>query len=270
VAAALEAAGTVAELRARNADLAALNRLADAATGAPDFASFLERAEEIVREATGCDGFGVLLVDAERRRGRLVHASRPPGATEEHARDGPLGELDVAALVAEERLQLRRADELREPAATEMRRRGVGTAIRIPLRFRSGTVGVLSVDFPGPPRDAAACRADLLQAMGPHFAAAIEAHRLLADLRRRVADLEAVNALALRVFTTPSGQADLLLDGACREIADALDAQAVVVLRATDDGGRLVGVAGWGTPLPAEEISIDLARSPVAAVALRR
>jgi signal transduction histidine kinase len=79
----------------------------------------------------------------------------------------------------------------------------------------------------------------------------------------------AVNSLALRVFTTPPGDAQRLLEASCREIAGALAARAAAILKLSEDGRRLLGVAGAGTPIPATELALDLERTPVAADALR-
>jgi PAS domain S-box-containing protein len=428
--AALAAARSIRALEARNAELASLNRVADAAAYAPSFEAFLARAGEVVREAVGCDGIVVRLVDEGRDEAWTVYATGVPPELAEAGARMPLSDPAMSVIVREGRPLVRHAGSFMGALAEPLRAAGVGTVVGVPLRFRSGVIGVLAVLFYGAARDGES-RLDLLQAMASHFAAAVESHRLLDDLRRRVSeltllndvavatgaldpvllvdnalrrvsatlraevavaylsqgeklspvalqgitreqladapvpdhsvpaptperpvwapghplddarrrwfrdelgieamvgvpllakervlgslvlgrrrpepfgdpevrllsavgvqlgmavdnarlfadtqrrlgDLEAVNSLALRVFTSAPGDAALLLDAACREIARALDAEAAVVLEVDRDGQRLVGIAAWGAPLPAEKLSIDLGRTPLAAEALRR
>jgi PAS domain S-box-containing protein len=431
--AALAAARNIQALRARNADLDALNRVSAAAAEAPDLDSFLERAGAVVTAALGGVALGVWVVDEERREAVLVHAS---GMDDElrgmHRRmplDGP-----VAREVLAGRPSISHGTELPDAVRAALARAGVSTVTSVPLRFRSGVNGVLSVAFAGHARSAEECRVDLLQAMAVHFAAALESAALLGDLRRRVgeltllndiavatgaldpvllldnavrrigttlraeigvaylshggrldiaalvgmtpeqlaaapeagkgiedvaarrqsvvrapepgiaperrryfretlgvrtvvgvpllakervvgslviarrhdeqfteaevrllsavgvqlgmavenarlfadtqrrlADLEAVNSLALRMFTTPPGDAQRLLQATCRAICEALDAEATLVLQVDDEleAGRLVGVAGWGLPVPPERLAVDPRVTPVAAEALR-
>src|SRR6266487_4674988 len=60
-------------LSARNAELAALNRLAEQACAAPALDLFLERACEEVVALLGCSAVGFYLVDREQREARLLH-----------------------------------------------------------------------------------------------------------------------------------------------------------------------------------------------------
>ena len=432
VSAALGAARSIRALQERNADLAALNRVADAAAYAPSFEEFLARTGDVVREAVGCDAVVVRLVDEERGEALTVHAVGVPPEVAEASARVPLSDPAMATFLREGRPLVTYADSFTGVLAEPMRKAGVIATIAVPLRFRSGLIGTVGVHFRSAPREPQRSL-DLLQAMASHFAAAVESHRLLDDLRRRVSeltllndvtvatgaldpvllvdnalrrvsatlraevavaflaqdgklepvalqgitreefaaapaserplevvaverqgpvyapgppvdearrrwfrerqgietvvgvpllakervlgslllgrrrsepfgdaesrllsavgvqlgmavdnarlfadtqrrlgDLEAVNALALRVFTSAPGDAGPLLQAACREIANALDAKAAVVLELDGDGQRLVGIAGWGLPLPPLQLAIDVARTPVAAEALRR
>jgi signal transduction histidine kinase len=113
-----------------------------------------------------------------------------------------------------------------------------------------------------------ACRADLLLAMGAHFAAAIEADHLLGDLRRRVRGLEAVHALALRIFAGAPGDPVPLLQDACAEIAGAFSARQAVVMLLEDGERSLRQVAAHGQPVPEQLRTLPLERSRLAQEAL--
>ncbi len=101
------------------------------------------------------------------------------------------------------------------------------------------------------------------------LAAALEAQRLLSDLRRRLADLEAVHALALRVQANAQGDLAGLLKDGCRDIAAALSARAAAIFVASDDHEQLRVAASVGIPRIAEETPIDLARDPFSAEVMR-
>jgi GAF domain-containing protein len=77
-------------------------------------------------------------------------------------------------------------------------------------------------------------------------------------VKRRAFDLEAVNALALRMFEAAPGDLRALLEAGCREIATALGCRAAAVFLVTEDGGRLRGAAAWGAPLDVTGLAVDL------------
>ena len=70
VAAALDAARTIADLSRRNAELAALNRLGALAGDAADLPRFFARAAGLLRDAAGCAGLAIYVLDD--RAGELV------------------------------------------------------------------------------------------------------------------------------------------------------------------------------------------------------
>jgi len=259
-----------AVLTARNAELSALNRVAEAAVAAPDLDLFLARAGEEVAALLGAAVVGFFLLERERREALLLHLHG--GDDEDRRRLGrtPLAGDLFAAVGLDGEARIRQVPDLPPPAQALLAPLHLAAVASAPARFRSTVIGVLWVGW-RERREPHACRADLLQAFGAHFAAAVETHRLLLDLRtraaeltdtrRRVADLEAVNALALRVFATAPGDARQLLDEASREIARALAVRAVLVLQLDPGERRLTGVAGYGTPREPADIAIPLAQS---------
>ncbi|HEX9049987.1 MAG TPA: GAF domain-containing protein [Anaeromyxobacter sp.] len=208
LAAALAAARTIADLSRRNADLAALNRVAELAGEATDLPAFLGLASQVLAAAAGCAGTAVYVLD--EAAGELVLASldgAPPGAAAPFRRIA----LDAPAAAAMRARTPVVADlaagEL--PALAPLGFRSVGW---VPLLVRSRPVGVLGAGFHGPPAEVRA-RVDLLAAIGAHLASAIESHRLLADLRGRVEQLSLLNEMA----RTVAGSLDtdrVLADGA--------------------------------------------------------
>ncbi|HEY7725626.1 MAG TPA: GAF domain-containing protein [Anaeromyxobacteraceae bacterium] len=85
----------------------------------------------------------------------------------------------------------------------------------------------------------------------------------------RVADLEAVNALALKLFGAGPRDVQRVLASACKEIARALGAPSVIVLGLDEDGAMLRGLGGHGAPLPPPDIAIPLSRATLVTQALR-
>ena len=99
---------------------------------------------------------------------------------------------------------------------------------------------------------------------------AVENARLFSDVRRRLSDLEAVHALALRIFENAPGDVRAVLEDGCREVARALSARAAAVLLADGDGRTLRGVAAYGAPMDPTELRISLEEDGLAAEAFRR
>ncbi|HET9596121.1 MAG TPA: GAF domain-containing protein [Anaeromyxobacteraceae bacterium] len=226
---ALQAARAVDELSRRNAELDALNRVGEAAGTAPELDAFLDRACREVGAAVGATAVGVYLFDDERAEARLLHLCgvderfREALALRPIADFAPVGAGDVHV----------RHPEDHEPALrAELERAGVATAVSVPIRFRSSVVGALTVAY-AERRAPAACRTELLQAMGAHFAAAAETHRLLGDLRRRVSELTLLNDIAA---ATAALDPVLLLENALRRISTTFgaDAAAAYVVEGTE------------------------------------
>jgi signal transduction histidine kinase len=184
-----EFAARRADLEARDAELAARNRLVELAATAPDLPEFFARGLEVVRELAGCRGVGVWLLD--EARGELVlHRSLgvTPQADAAHARV-PLDAAGTASVVRSGAPSVFPVDAFREPTRSMVAAAGFDTVASVPLRVRARVVGVMNAGFGGPP-DAAAARLPLLVKLAGPFAAAVETQRLFDDLRRSYAELE--------------------------------------------------------------------------------
>lgn len=184
VAAALDAARAIQVLSARNAELAALNRLAAASGESGDLDTLLEAGGRVVKETLGCRDLAIYLVAADGHTIELAYASGPAPELHRFLSRGTVDGPFLGLVVREGRSLVRLSEELPEPAAGVMRRDGVATLAAVPLRFRSSAIGLLITAW-ADRRDAAGCRLPLLEAMGTHFAAAVYSHRLVADLRAK-------------------------------------------------------------------------------------
>ncbi|MGC4000392.1 MAG: GAF domain-containing protein [Anaeromyxobacter sp.] len=235
VAAALDAARTIAELSRHNADLAALNRIAELLGEVSDLEAFFQRAEEELRRASGAAALAVYALDEASGRLLRRHPAHPADPAVPPPEVPAGSEL---ALVAEERLA--RVVSAGEPAAGEAPLGDWPATAWVPLVARSRTVGVMAAAFAAPAEEARA-RLDLLGAAAGHFASAIESNTLLTDLRRRVAELTLLNDVSMA-----SAQLDpvLLLDSALRRVCATLEAQAGAAFVREGDALKLVAAAG--------------------------
>jgi PAS domain S-box-containing protein len=252
---ALDAALAIQALSRRNAELDALNRVAKAASESPDLESFLELASNEVRALVGCDMVGFFFLDREPRRATLIHLNGGDERAWGILGTIPLGDFGEGPDVEEIVRVWQLADWPRETAAnTMMGQLGCATAATVPLRFRSTLRCSICVFF-RQPRDQEACRIDLLQAMGVYFAAAIETHGLLGDLRGRVSELMLLNDIAAATASLDPG---LLLDNAMRRISATFhgDAAGAFML----EGDYLIQKSSLGLPA---ETSGKVARLPL-------
>ena len=249
-----EALQALAALSTRNAELAALNRLAEQAAATPALDLFLARACEEVAALLGCSAVGFYLVDREQREARLLHLLGGTDRDRRRLQRAPLDGTVFAPVGVEGATRVRQVDELPKALQELLAPFRLATVASAPARFRDTVVGVLSVGF-STRRDAPACRTDLLQAMGAHFASAVQTHRLVGDLRGRVAELTLLNDLA--VATTALDPA-LLLESALRRtsITFHADCAAAYVLQ----GVELVQTACLGV---APETAARNARLPL-------
>ena len=260
IGAALDAALAVDTLASRDAELAALNRVAEAASLSPDLGALLGRASAEARGLVGCDEVAFYLVDAERREARLLHLD---GADATARRD--LARVPLSDLGLEERAgggptsRVLQLEELDGVPRERLRRLGLATAVLVPLRFRSALLGTMVAGFRSH-RPAPACRLDLLQAMAAHLAGALDTHRLMGDLRGRVAELTLLNDLA---SATAAVAPDRLVERALQRVATTFrtEAAAAHVL----EGDELVLVASLGV---SAETARRMARLPRDAGAL--
>ncbi len=239
VTAALDSAEAIEALSARNYDLAALNRLGELSGGTLALAEFLPRAGEVVRSTAGCDAVAIYGVDHAAGALRLAfEAGAPPALREGSALVGL--DTDLGRVVTARRLQVAQVADIRPAHRGWLEVAGFQTFCYVPLVARSRALGVMVTGWRAR-RDEAACRPDLLLAMGAHFAAALEAADLLSDLRRRVAELTLLNDVAT---ATASLDPVLLLENALARIGETLEAEgglAYVV-----EGGALLQQATLG------------------------
>ena len=238
VAAALDAARTIADLSRRNATLGVLARIAELAGEATDLAAFFARASEVLRPVAGYAGCAIYVPDEAGGALLRVYSEGGPPEHEERSERlplaGPLGD------VVRERVP--RVTAVPYPGGDPEHTGSLGfeALAWIPLVSQSRGVGALVAGFRG---DEALARAavDLLCAVGAHFASAITSHGLLGDLRRRLGELTLLVDVA-----RASAQLDpaLLLDASLRRICDTIGADAgAAFLR---DGDRLVLLSATG------------------------
>jgi len=221
VTAALGAARTLAEISAREAELDARNRLVEVAATAPTPAEFFERAAKVVMESVGSQGFAVFLHDPERDDLVLAHAVglRPLGLTQAYARR-PVDSLVMGIVLRTGKSLIQRLEEVPEPARSFLAATPYRTFATVPLRVRSRTVGVMSAAFcEGVSVDGA--RVALLEGISEFFASAVEAQRLLDDMRSRVSELELLNDTAV---ASAAADARSLLRGALPRVLETVRA----------------------------------------------
>jgi signal transduction histidine kinase len=193
--AALDAAQTVARLRERNSELAALNRLAALSAAAEQLPPILDSAIDVIRDAAGAGGVGIVVLPSSTGELRRVHVS---------GNDRDLAGLlhDVAAedavfhqVLRDGKVLVDHPEDVPPHVAAFMRGAGFLTAVLVPLRFRGDPLGALAVFFRDV-RSAEACHVDLLGALGGQIGAAIENHELLESRRRRISELTLLNDIA--------------------------------------------------------------------------
>jgi PAS domain S-box-containing protein len=188
VSAALEAAGTISRLSTRNTALAALNRLAEVAATAPEPRAFFEPGTQEIFGLLRCAAVLILLRTEDPDELEMVWSS---GATEEAVR--PYRRRTLFGSMTREVMEgvvprMLHAEDFPDPAREDMRRAGRASAAIVPLQVRSRMVGALVITF-RQHRILSDLELETLQAMGSHFAAAIESHRLLQEVRGRAEEL---------------------------------------------------------------------------------
>ncbi len=240
VSAAMDASRTIRDLSTRNEELGALNRLAETAATAPNLPAFFARGAEEVMRVLGCHGFAIWLLDEERGDLQLAHEV---GATPEVL--AALPRVPVAATLLGEVMiegapRVHHREDYPEPTRSLIDTMGFVTHASVPLRVRGRPVGVMNAAFRDR-RDARGARLDLLHAMAGPFAAAVEAGRLLDDLRGRVSELTLLNDVAVAAANLDPAT---LLENALARILDTLGADAGVAYLV--EGGDLVPAARRG------------------------
>ena len=182
IASALDAATVIDDLSSRNTELAALNHVAGAAGSTSDLSSLFEGAVEEIGSLFESPAVGVNLIDEERQEAvavRWVGANQPP----EHVLRVPLAGSLLGVVAREGASRVWSVEDYTPPHRKMLEQMGLRVVVSVPLRARAKVVGIMNVGFPTdapvPPR-----RIEVLENMAAHLAAAIEANRLVDDLRQ--------------------------------------------------------------------------------------
>jgi signal transduction histidine kinase len=189
VSAALETARVIADLSERNAALGTLNRVAAAAAASTSLEGIFASVVPELRAALGAAELAVFFVDHASNEAVLEHHTSGPAV------DLPaqLTHVDLAAspmgaVVRTGKARALRAADFRPEIRRLIEAIGIRSMGCVPLVARSRVVGVMNVGF-ADERALGERELDLMAAAGAHLAAAIEAQRLLADLRRSYQEL---------------------------------------------------------------------------------
>jgi signal transduction histidine kinase len=266
---AIESRGLLDDLRRRVSELTLLNDVA-LASAQLDPVLLLESALRRIAET-----FGAEVALAYLREGDRLDLVSSIGIGAEALRQYGRVPLAEGGLVAEalHRLGPVRIDDLgaADPVSREAARlERLEVAVAVPLLAKGqSAMGAIAI---GRRSRAPFTDSDitLLSAVGVQVGVAVENARLFANVRRRLSDLEAVHALALRIFGNVPGDVQGLLDDGCREAARALGCRGAMVLLVSEDRTRLRSVARWGLPAEAPAlIDIPLERDRLAADAIR-
>ena len=266
-ASAIESHGLLADLRRRVGELTLLNDLA-VASAQLDPVLLLDAALRRLTETLSAEVAAGYLRDGER----LLLVAGVGMA--------PASARAIAQLVVGEGTAGLAVERLAPVVSEDVRQLGgrcapfgadedVGPSAAVPLLAKTQALGAIVLGRRGarPFEDGEVA---LLSAIGVQLGVAVENARLFADVRRRLSDLEAVHALALRIFGNAPGDVRALLEDGCREAARALSCRAAVVLLLAEDGRTLRGVAGFGAPIPPERIALVLDDDALATEAFRR
>ena len=186
VSGALDAASVIADLSARNEQLAVLNQVGAVAGAATDLAEIFRTSTAALARVIGTDAFAVSLLDESGEHLELVyHLGFPDEAVEWIRRVSAIDpRVRITDLVRRRApMMYRRSDlQLEYPGLT------FDVMMGIPLIAGAKVLGMLVATY-ADGRAARTSHLELLQSVGAHFAAAIQAKRLLDDLRQSYADL---------------------------------------------------------------------------------
>jgi PAS domain S-box-containing protein len=201
VSAALEAALTISQLSAQNTALAALNRLAAKAASAREPGDLFDPGAKEIARLLGCDALGLLLHAEATEELELVYShGLDPLIAERYGRLPLRGSLSAQAIEQGTTLVMS-VENCSDSARENMLRLGYQTVAVVPMRVRLRTMGTLVVAF-HQRRTLTPLERETLQAMGTHFAAATESHRLLAEVRRRADDLALIHEVSHNIVAT--------------------------------------------------------------------
>ncbi|WP_426756490.1 ATP-binding protein [Myxococcus sp. Y35] len=235
VSAALDAALTISRLSAQNTALAALNRLASVTASAPHPQALFAPGTDEIADLLGCDAVTVLLPagdgEVELAYSRGLEGEGPEDFTRRWHANGLCTQAQREGVPLE-----REVESFPDDLSEALRRQGFRSVVIVPLRVRSRGVGTLTALFRRR-RPLTPLERETLQAMGSHFGAAIESHRLLHELRGRAEDLALLHEVAKALAATL--ELDKLLHIGVTSLARIVDTQDAYVFLPDSSGERL-------------------------------
>ena len=186
---ALRAARIIGDLSERNADLTALNRIATIAGTASEVHELFSAGSEVLQSVMKCEAIAIYLLQPSQ--GVAVLAHQRGGSEEAGVRYArvPLKGTRIGDVASSGQTRVLRPGDYDDP-----KRRSLIAAMKqdlivsVPLIARSVVCGVMNVAF-GARTDVAPREVEVLQAAAAHFAAAVEANRMIEDLRRSYEEL---------------------------------------------------------------------------------
>ncbi len=220
---------------------------------------------EIV-DLLGCDAVALLLPMENARELELAYArGLAEGTQERFARMWRAGGLCAQAQREGTTLE-RDVKACPELLRGELERQGFHTVVVVPLRVSSRGVGTLTVLFQER-RPLTPLERETLQAMGSHFAAAIESHRLLHELRSRAEDLALLHEVAKALAATL--ELDKLLTTGVTSLARIVDTPDAYVLLPDPTGEwlQIRSVTGNHTELLGKKLPLLPAYTSLSAMA---
>jgi PAS domain S-box-containing protein len=186
VSAALDAARVISDLSARNAELAALNAIGAAAGAAIELDALFAVTSRNMMRLLGTKWLAIHLFDDQT--GDAVLAYRAGGNEEASAKFAHIPADEKLAVVAKTvKHMILRWDELSD----EIRARFVApfaVFLSVPLVAGARVIGAMSTGYENE-SELVPSHVEVLQAAGAHVAAALQAKRLLDDLRKSYGDL---------------------------------------------------------------------------------
>ncbi|MBE4750282.1 GAF domain-containing protein [Corallococcus sp. ZKHCc1 1396] len=271
VSSALDAARTIQRLSVRATALSALGRLASQAASAPHPRAFFGSGTEEIAGLLSCDAVCLLLpADSRHEPGEPLELVYARGLSEDavaRVRRARLGSLPRPSGMSDG-VQVLDAEACPAPTRDALRALAFQTLVSVPLRVRSRGVGTLSVLFHAR-RRLTPLELETLQGMGTHFAAAIESHRLLDEVRGRAEDLALMHEVGKALAATL--ELDRLLATGVTSLARIVDVPDAYVLLPDAKGERLaIRAATGGHPeLVGRDLPLDLSPHSLAGEVFR-
>lgn len=188
VAAAVSASKVVSDLGRRNAELAALNRVATAAGGTGSLKELFSRAAFETAEVLGCSAVAIYLLDRDNTEAELVHVLGGSDEASKAYGKLPLKGSQLEVVVNEKAPRVWLPTDYNPEREAMIRRMGQTAVASVPMLARSRVIGVVNAAWTTP-RPVDHDQLSLLMGLGVHLAAAVESGRLIDDLRRSYEDL---------------------------------------------------------------------------------